>query len=338
MQRARLAIGAAAFLGWAAVALGGGIPELEAARPPPNKLGEYEWRLPKGFPEPAVPADNPMSAQKVVLGAALFRDPRLSVTGDYSCQSCHAPERAFTDGRKLARGATGASIPLNAPTLFNVAYNPALGWREPGAATLETQMRGPLFNDHPPELGLAGREALVEAELRRDADMAARFAAAFPRESSPVSMSNVIRAIAAFQRTLISGNSPFDRYVFAGEHAALTEWQKQGMKLFFSAEVGCARCHSGLNFSGPWRDREHPDAAGSHADNGTGETLRVPTLRNITRTAPYMHDGRYPTLDAVFDHYEHEAARAGSRLARPPLTTRDREALRDFLFALSDDA
>jgi cytochrome c peroxidase len=337
MQRARLAIGAAAFLGWAAVALGGGNSEREAARPPPNKLERYVWHLPAGFPEPAVPADNPMSEEKVALGAELFRDPRLSVSGDYSCQSCHAPERAFTDGRALARGATGASIPLNAPTLFNVAYNPALGWREPGTATLEAQMRGPLFNEHPPELGLAGREALVEDALRRDAKLAARFAAVFPREDSPVSMSNVIRAIAAFQRTLISGNSPFDRYVFGGDHAALTQRQKQGLELFFSAEAGCARCHSGLNFSGPWRDGEHPDTAASYADNGTGEALRVPTLRNVARTAPYMHDGRYATLEAVFDHYEREAARVGSRLARAPLTTRDREALRDFLFALSDD-
>src|SRR5688572_29027105 len=150
MQRARLAIGAAAFLGWAAAVLGGGIPVREAVRPPPNKPAEFAWQLPHGFPQPAVPPGNPMTAEKVALGAELFRDPRLSVTGEYSCQSCHAPERAFTDGRTLALGATGASIPLNTPTLINVAYNPALGWREPGTATLEAQMRGPLFNDHPP--------------------------------------------------------------------------------------------------------------------------------------------------------------------------------------------
>ena len=122
-------------------------------------VDEFTWKLPAGFPEPAVPADNPMSAAKVALGEALFSDPRLSITGKYSCQSCHSPERAFTDGLPRSRGATGEALPLNAPTLFNVAYNASLGWRDPNLRTLEQQMRGPLFNDHPRELGLAGPRA-----------------------------------------------------------------------------------------------------------------------------------------------------------------------------------
>ncbi len=105
-----------------------------------------------------MPADNPMSAAKVALGEVLFADPRLSITGQHSCQSCHSPARAFTDGLPRSRGATGEALPLNAPTLFNVAYNASLGWRDPNVRTLEQQMRGPLFNDHPRELGLAGRE------------------------------------------------------------------------------------------------------------------------------------------------------------------------------------
>src|SRR5687767_11485673 len=106
---------------------------------------EYRWQLPAGFPEPAVPADNPMNDAKVALGARLFADERLSVTGKYSCASCHSPSRAFTDGLPLSRGATGEMLPLNAPTLFNVAYNSSLGWRDPGVRTLEQQMLGPLF-------------------------------------------------------------------------------------------------------------------------------------------------------------------------------------------------
>ena len=110
---------------------------------------EFTWNLPRGFPQPAVPADNPMSDAKVALGARLFADPRLSGTGRHSCQSCHAPELAFTDGRARSRGAHGEELPLNAPTILNAAYNPAQGWNDTGVHSLEQQMRGPLFNQHP---------------------------------------------------------------------------------------------------------------------------------------------------------------------------------------------
>src|SRR5262245_21322283 len=182
--------------------------------------GEYAWQLPRGFPQPLVPADNPMSEAKVALGARLFADRRLSVNGTYSCASCHAPERAFTDGRARSLGATGEPLELNAPTLLNAAYQPSLGWEDSGKLTFEQQMRGPLFNQHPPELGLAGRAGQVEAALASDAELAQRFAAAFPGEPRAVSMNNAIRAIAAYERTLLAGNSAFDRYVFAGEHDA----------------------------------------------------------------------------------------------------------------------
>jgi cytochrome c peroxidase len=301
-----------------------------------HAAGDFEWRLPRGFPEPAVPADNPMSAAKVALGARLFADRRLSVTGDYSCESCHAPSRAFTDGRALSRGATGETLSLNAPTLLNAAYNASLGWRDPGVRTLEQQMRGPLFD--PRELGLAGRETEVVELLERDSALAAEFAAAFPGDSAPVSMDNVIRAIAAYERTLLSANSAFDRYVFGGDHAALDESQKRGMALFFSARTGCAGCHAGINFAGEWIDRDHPGATPAFADTGTGGRMRVPTLRNLARTAPYMHDGRFARLDEVLGHYEKLAAESGdARLARAPLTTEEQGALRDFLVSLGDD-
>jgi cytochrome c peroxidase len=301
-----------------------------------HAAGDFEWRLPRGFPEPAVPQDNPMSAAKVALGARLFADRRLSVTGDYSCESCHSPSRAFTDGRALSRGATGETLPLNAPTLLNAAYNASLGWRDPEVRTLEQQMRGPLFD--PRELGLAGRETEVVELLARDSALAAEFAAAFPADPAPVSMDNVIRAIAAYERTLLSANSAFDRYVFRGDHAALDESQKRGMALFFSARTGCAGCHAGINFAGEWIDRDHPGAKPAFADTGTGGKMRVPTLRNLARTAPYMHDGRFARLDEVLRHYEKLAAEsADARLARAPLTTEEQDALRDFLVSLDDD-
>lgn len=298
----------------------------------------YQWDLPRGFPQPAVPADNPMSSAKVALGARMFSDRRLSMTGQFSCASCHDPARAFTDGRDRSRGAAGDTLPLNAPTLINAAYNASLGWHDTGNTTLERQMRGPLFNDHPPELGLAGREAQVVRDLSADDSLRAQFAAAFPGEPAPVTMDNTIRAIAAYERTLLSASSPFDRYVFSGDHAALSDAQKRGMDIFFSDRAGCARCHGGINFAGEWIDRDHPVGKAVFADTGTGEAVRVPTLRNLPATAPYMHDGRFPTLDAVLDHYEKLAAdpAADPRLRRAPLTTDERAALREFLGSLAD--
>lgn len=300
---------------------------------------EFAWKLPAGFPTPAVPADNPMSAAKVALGEALFSDPRLSITGKYSCQSCHSPTRAFTDGLPRSRGATGEALPLNAPTLFNVAYNASLGWQNPNVRTLEQQMRGPLFNDHPRELGLAGREQELERELAADAALARNFVAAFPGDKAPVTLDNVIRAVAAYERTLLSGGAPFDRYVFAGDHGALSERQKAGMQLFFSERTGCASCHSGINFNGEWVDREHPEAKPIFADTGTGVAVRVPTLRNLPMTAPFMHDGRFATLEAVLDHYERLATdpTADARLRRAPLTTVELQQLQVFLLSLAEN-
>jgi cytochrome c peroxidase len=297
---------------------------------------DYRWQLPAGFPEPAVPADNPMNEAKVALGAMLFSDTRLSVTHEHSCASCHSPARAFTDGLPRSRGATGEILALNAPTLFNVAYNSSLGWRDANVRTLEQQMRGPLFNEHPAELGLTGREQAFMRELQGDAGLVRRFEAAFPGVVSPVTLDNVIRAIAAYERTLLTGNSPFDRYVYAGDHRALSDRQKAGMHLFFG-RAGCATCHGGINFNGEWIDREHPVAQASFADTGTGASVRVPTLRNIAATAPYMHDGRYAALDAVLVHYENLAGNpaADARLRRLPLTTEERDALGVFLLSLT---
>ena len=302
------------------------------------RAGEFRWQLPAGFPEPAVPADNPMSAAKVDLGAKLFADPRLSITGRHSCQSCHSPARAFTDGLPRSRGASGEELPLNAPTLLNAAYNSSLGWRDANLRTLEQQMRGPLFNEHPRELGLAGRESFVERTLLADDAMVHAFGAAFPGVDQPVSMGNVIRAIAAYERTLFAGHSAFDRYVFRGDHEALSERQKAGMQLFFSGRSGCAACHGGVNFAGAWVDRDHAQAEPVFADTGTGVAVRVPTLRNLPATAPYMHDGRFAGLDQVLDHYERLALdpAADPRLRRAPLTTSERESLRDFLLSLAD--
>ena len=294
---------------------------------------------------PAVPADNPMSDAKVDLGRRLFFEPGLSVTARYSCASCHDPKRSFSDGLPRAVGATGATLPHNALALVNVAYNISFGWARPEVRSLETQMLEPLLNEHPVELGLKGLEREVCEALAAEPAYRRAFDAAFPGEPGAVTFDHLVKAIAAFERTLISGGSPFDSYVFGGEHGALSAEAKDGMALFYSDRIGCARCHSGFNFSGSWRDAEGETGRAAFARNGTSdEPLKVPTLRNVALTAPYMHDGRFATLDAVLAHYSEVAARPGGaaridpRLPRAPLSAAEQAALRAFLESLTDRA
>jgi cytochrome c peroxidase len=308
----------------------------------PLAAEEYAWHLPRGFPTPAVPPDNPMSGAKAALGERLFFEARLSVTGHYSCSSCHDPAHSFAQARPVAIGATGEALPHNAMALVNVAYNVSFGWTKPRLGSLETQMLEPMLNEHPVELGLRGREAALCAQLAADPAYAADFAAAFPGDPAPVTFDHLVKAIATFERTLISGSSPFDRYVFNGEHEALSGEAKRGMALFFSKRAGCSGCHSGFNFSGNWRDAEGETGRASFARNGTSaQPLRVPTLRNISLTAPYMHDGRFESLAAVLDHYSSvatQAARADHRLPRVPFSSTERAALIAFLDSLTDES
>src|SRR5258708_26018012 len=147
----------------------------------------YEWRLPPGFPRPVVPADNPMSSAKVELGHRLFDEARLSSTGRYACASCHRPELAFTDGRPRALGATGESVKHSAMSLANVAYNPAFTWSDPRVHSLEAQMRQPLFNRHPVEMGVTGGGRAAVKALSAEAAYRDQFAAAFPDDAAPIS-------------------------------------------------------------------------------------------------------------------------------------------------------
>jgi cytochrome c peroxidase len=307
----------------------------------PLAAEEYAWHLPRGFPTPAVPPDNPMSEVKAAPGERLFFEARLSVTGGYSCSSCHDPAHSFAQTRPVAIGATGEALPHNAMALVNVAYNVSFGWTKPRLGSLETQMLEPMLNDDPVELGLKGREAAVCAQLAADPAYASDFAAAFPDDPAPVTFDHLVKAIATFERTLISGRSPFDRYVFNGEHEALSGEAKRGMALFFSTRAGCSACHSGFNFSGNWRDAQGDTGRASFARNGTSaQPMRVPTLRNIALTAPYMHDGRFATLEAVLEHYSSVATQAAPpdrRLPRDSLSSTERAALISFLESLTDE-
>ena len=282
-----------------------------------------------------------MSESKVALGRRLFYDSRLSVTRHYSCASCHDPAISFTDGRPLAIGALGDALSRNAMALVNVAYNISFGWTKPAVGSLEAQMREPLLNSRPVELGLAGREKSMVGQLAADPLYAAAFREAFPEDDPAVTFDHLVKAIAAFERTLISGNSPFDRYVFQGEHSALSEPAKRGMALFFSPAAGCSGCHSGFNFTGTWRDNGGETGKPAFASNGiTAQLMRVPTLRNIALSGPYMHDGRFPTLEAVIDHYfglGKRAIRYDRRLPRISLDMQQKADLLAFLKSLTDE-
>ena len=300
--------------------------------------GDYSWELPEGFPEPRVPADDPMTVEKVELGRHLFYDTAMSGNETMSCASCHEQRLAFTDGLGRSVGSTGDTTARGSMTLANVAYAPTLTWANPNLRTIEEQALVPMFGELPVELGLAGREDELLQRLRDEPTYAALFRDAFPGAADPYSIGNVARALASFQRTLISGDSPYDRYV-AGDEDAISEAAKRGADLFFGEDLECFHCHGGFAFSASVDHADNVFDQASFQNNGlynldgrgayppenpglfehTGEPrdmgkFKPPTLRNIAVTAPYMHDGSIATLDEVLDHY----ARGGRLLTEGP--------------------
>lgn len=323
--------GGALLLALAALLLcgcGGGGTTVSDSSPSGGGGGSaWRWSLPANFPEPKVPADNPMTMAKVELGRRLFYDPRLSGNGKQSCSSCHLQEKAFTDGLAQAIGSTGELHPRSAQHLANVAYNATLTWANPSLVTLERQMESPLFGENPIEMGINdANKATVLKRLADDADYAARFTASFAGDSAPVSWGNLIKAISAFQRTLISGNSRYDQYLQG--RLLLSAAETRGMQLFFGERAECFHCHGSFNFNDqilhstsrlvetpfhntglynidgkggfPELNRGVFELSAKAADMGM---FRAPSLRNVEVTAPYMHDGSIATLDEVLRFY-----------------------------------
>ncbi|MFN7985685.1 MAG: di-heme enzyme [Vicinamibacterales bacterium] len=342
-----------ALLGWAIA---------DAAQPPARPPLAYEWNLPRGFPTPKVPADNPMSVVKVELGRYLFYDTRMSVTGTFSCATCHQQERAFADDKRRGVGATGAVHPRGAMSLTNVAYNPVLGWANPTVTRLEDQALAPMFGTNPIELGLSGQGTALIEGLSAEPRYRTMFPEAFPDDPQPLTFGNITKAIAAFERTLISGRSPYDRYRTTFDMNAISPAAHRGEDLFFSDRVGCFHCHAGINFTQAVDfERRVPTPiefhntglynidgkggypapnTGVHAVTGKASDMgrfRPPTLRNIALTAPYMHDGSIATLDEVLSVY----AAGGRRIADGSLkgdgTTSPLKSPLVKGFTLSDD-
>lgn len=280
-----------------------------------SSLADWNWQLPAGFPEPLVPLDNPMSLAKVTLGELLFFERGLSVNAELSCADCHQPQNHFIDSVKTPTGALGEALPFNTPTLWNSAYSASFSWIDKGLGSLEQQHVGPLTNTAPVELGM-GPEQL--ATLSHNPDLVAAAVRAFPddQQAEPVlTLDRVAAALASYVRTLIKGDSAFDAYLFGDNPDALSDESQAGLQLFTSSRLNCAACHRGFLLSGPTRSTREafPPSfyqtgltAAPEDQIGDGEPaqgFRAPSLRFVTHTAPYMHDGRMDTLDEVIDFY-----------------------------------
>jgi cytochrome c peroxidase len=342
---ARIAAKALLALGCAALLAAAAVPS-----------GTWEWPLPEWVPPPSVPADNPMSAAKVSLGRHLFYDRRLSRDGRMACASCHEQARAFTDGNAVSQGVTGETGARSAMALANVAYLPVLTWQNPQLTSLEVQALIPLFGEHPVEMGLAGRERQLFALLQADPVYQRLFAQAFPAEAAQgpavlYSLSTLTKALASFQRSLLSFDSPYDRYRYGGQPNAIGAAAKRGEDLFFGERLECYHCHGGFTFTDNLKHARTPFAetgfhnTGLYNEDGKGRypaaspgiveftadardagRFRTPSLRNVAVTAPYMHDGSIATLAEVLrTHY----ARAG----RAAQTPQGRNPLRSELIA-----
>ncbi len=311
-------------------ALGAFLTVLLAATP------DFKWAKPEWVPAPVVPEDNPMSDAKVRLGRYLFYDQRLSRDGSMSCATCHQQAHAFTDGQPVHAGVDGSLGIRSSMTLTNVAFLSSYTWANPKITTLEKQILIPLFSDHPLEMGMQGRDKQLVEDLQRDDTYRQMFRDAFPGQNGELLVTTIAKAIACFVRTLLSFNSPYDRFL-QGDRDALSASARRGGSLFFGERLECYHCHGGLNFTDNniQKGQVFPEYGfhntGLYNEDGNGAykkwdhglrnvtdreedegRFRTPTLRNIALTAPYMHDGSIATLaDVIRAHYALKG-RAGS--------------------------
>lgn len=263
-------------------------------------------KIPLGLKDLPTVSDNPLTAEKVALGKQLYFDPRLSFDNTVSCASCHDPKKGWSNGEATAAGVEGKRGGRSAPTVLNSAYHQFQFW-DGRAGSLELQALGPIAN--PIEMNLPVEEAVKR--LAAIEGYAQQFQAVF---GEPVNAQNLAKAIAAFERTVLSGNAPYDRFK-AGQTDALSEQAQAGMKLFFG-KANCSGCHVGPNFSdngfhnlGVSIRHPKPDLGREAISQLGGDrgAFKTPGLRDIARTAPYMHDGSLATLEDVVEYYSQGA-------------------------------
>ena len=295
-------------------------------------------RVPPHFPEVNFPEDNQFSTLRWELGKKLFYEKRLSIDGSISCASCHNPRLAFSDSIAFSRGAQDSIGVRNAPSLANVAYHPYF-MREGGVPTLEMQVLVPIQEKNEFHHNIVN----IADSLKGDSLYQQMSRQAYGRNLDPFV---ITRAISTFERTFISGNSPYDQYSSKKDSAEFLEIEKKGMELFFSSKTNCADCHSGFNFTdysfknngldSNYKDLGKMKLTGKEEDRAL---FKVPSLRNVELTSPYMHDGRFNSLDEVIDHYNRGGVAHPHRSEKiQPLNLKEeeRKALIAFLESLTD--
>ncbi len=295
--------------------------------------------VPKGFPQPNFPADNELTAARFALGKRLFYDVALSRDSSISCASCHASGRAFSDSVAFSPGVGGAAGIRNSPTLANVAYHPYFT-REGGVPTLEMQVLVPIQEHNEFDFNIL----LIADRLKTDSVYVRMSREAYGRDPD---FYIITRGIACFERTLISGGSRYDEFFFLKKNDALTDPEKRGMALFFSEKTNCAVCHEGFNFSNYAFENNglyenYPDAGRFRLTEDSSDVARfkVPTLRNVALTAPFMHDGSFSTLEKVVEHYNSGGKNHPHKsiLVKPlGLTANEKADLVAFLESLTDE-
>ncbi len=276
--------------------------------PTESPKSDYHLDLPLGLDEFAVkiPKDNPLTKEKIALGRELYFDPRLSADETVSCASCHNPQLAFTDGQKASVGIRGQIGIRSAPTIINRVFSKVQFW-DGRASSLEEQAKGPMIN--PIEMGNRNYDDVVK-RLRNIKGYREGFKRAFGTEDFTIEQ--VAEAISSFERTVVSGNSPFDKFESGGDEKAISESAKRGLDIFRD-KGRCSECHAGFNFTdekfhntGAGMDKPNPDLGRyeitkKEEDKGA---FKTPTLREIARTGPYMHDGSLKTLEEVVEFYD----------------------------------
>lgn len=316
---------------------------------------------PAWAPPPPEPASNPSSEAKVELGRRLFYDGRLAADGMRACATCHQQARSFSEPLQYSWGVTGEQTTRNAPMLANVAYARMLTWVNPTVSALEEQALGPMLGQNPVEMGMAGQEEEILVRLSEVPVYRDLFARAFPETGGAITLKAVVQSIAAFERTLVSLNAPWDRAHRGGEPSAMSDAARRGEALFMSDRLKCGSCHGGLHLSDAYGEgaadplasyhnvglydldgkgaypARNPGLSGFTGNPADAGRVRTPSLRNVAVTGPYMHDGSIATLEAVIDHY---AAGGGTARAAGPAGSVGRDSpLKDPRltgFALSD--
>ncbi|MGA9643729.1 MAG: cytochrome c peroxidase [Terriglobales bacterium] len=267
---------------------------------------------PLGLPAVPIPADNPPTAETIALGRQLYYDPILSADNTISCASCHGPEVGFTDRNSFSIGVGGKKGGRHSPTVINSAYNTLQFW-DGRAPSLEEQAKGPMANP----VEMATTHDAVVARLQADPKYVAQFKQAWG--TGRITIDLVVKSIASFERTVLCGNSAFDRFYYGHDKTALSESAQRGLKLFVDPKKGnCAVCHTigekyalftdnkfhnlgiGADINGNLNDLGRFDQTKNAADTGA---FKTPTLRNIAQRAPYFHDGSFPTLKDALGHY-----------------------------------